>query len=1087
MAVLTSCPLCAHAFNIPEKSLGSSVRCPRCERPFQARAGNGAARPAPAAVTLPPPPPVLAPPPATASPPAATDPIGWLGFVALLGAAVGLTLLLWPPLRSVSIALAALGAILGGVASRGRSLPNLVAALGGIVLGVVTLVLLVGGGSTPEASPEVPPPPTPSTSVAELRQQLRHEKADVRREAARALGERGAEAAPAVAELAGLLVRDAAPEVRASAADALGRLGAVGRLGCGALQFAGTQSTEPRVRQAALNALPRVGLPTPDDLPALKEALKNDQPGAREQAARTMALLGPQAGPAVEELARTLTDPEGDVREAAALALREMKGAAAPAVLALAKSLTEDERVSVRGYAAEALAEIKPEISQQVIEALVKALGDASPAVQARAALAVATLKERGRPAVPALARALASPDKAVCAQAAYALGKVKAPAGDVAGDLARLAAEGPDRDVRGTALRALWEVGGRPEVPVVLRAIRDAPTPEGRELHLRKLEGYGADLTAHLPELAGLLRDADPQLRYCAVVLLGAAGRGARHTYQVLFRLERNPEEEETVRQAASVALRQVGKPTKQDVEALTAWLRDRDRTPAVLRAGAADALGEIGADARAADGDLAQAVLGDPDIEVREAAAIALGKVKPDPRKALPALSQALKLTQDSHQQLRAYAAEAIVQLGPAAREVVPDLCQVAGDPKAPAEVRMHVMEALGRLVEMVPHTAPDVLKVLTEVLDGPGEADLRTEAAEAMARIVQRVNGPTNADVEKLLGGGPGRLAQWQQAREAAVRAAAKAMTSRTATSVRLAAAAAWMQLGGNGKLDDGVNVILEALRAPGKEAGDAAARVEAAAILGQLSKDLNLRSAVPALQEALKSDDRELAVEAGLALALILERQGASGREGLAVVVDALNQNEEAVRFRAVQALGRAGKSARLAYPMLERLARNDRNEAIRQAAHEALGQVGLPRPTDRDELLLWADPQTKYSTVPCRIAAVEAMGLLKEGEVPIDGLRKVLEKDPAEEPRAYAAFVLTGLGSRAAPAVPELTTCLKATHGPRLRQAAAEALGAIGPAARSALEELRACQRADDEGLRKAAEGAIRKIEAPPKP
>ena len=105
--------------------------------------------------------------------------------------------------------------------------------------------------------------------------------ADVRRAAARSLGQIGRPALPALGEA----LKDPSEKVRRQAAEALGWMGAA--------------ALEP-----------------------LRATLRNDSPAARRAAARALGRLGPAAKPAEADLVEAVNDPDGDVRAAAAKALR---------------------------------------------------------------------------------------------------------------------------------------------------------------------------------------------------------------------------------------------------------------------------------------------------------------------------------------------------------------------------------------------------------------------------------------------------------------------------------------------------------------------------------------------------------------------------------------------------------------------------------------------------------------------------------------------------------------------------------------------------------------------------------------------
>jgi len=100
-------------------------------------------------------------------------------------------------------------------------------------------------------------------------------------------------------------------------------------------------------------------------------------------------------------------------------------------------------------------------------------------------------------------------------------------------------------------------------------------------------------------------------------------------------------------------------------------------------VRADAARDIGHLGAirssDVKEAVPKLMELVKKDKDASVRKEAALALGKVDPDPNEAVPILMDALK---DKAVPVRVAAAQALGELGPAAKEAVPTLRELQKD---------------------------------------------------------------------------------------------------------------------------------------------------------------------------------------------------------------------------------------------------------------------------------------------------------------------------------------------------------------------------------------------------------------------
>ncbi len=109
--------------------------------------------------------------------------------------------------------------------------------------------------------------------------------------------------------------------------------------------------------RSAAGSLAQIG---PAAIPALKEALVDDNPQVRRQAAQALGKMGPDAAPAVSELTHALSDADPTVREAAAQALGKIGPAAAPAISELIKVLEEPAPVIKEPLTAAAVEDEEP-------------------------------------------------------------------------------------------------------------------------------------------------------------------------------------------------------------------------------------------------------------------------------------------------------------------------------------------------------------------------------------------------------------------------------------------------------------------------------------------------------------------------------------------------------------------------------------------------------------------------------------------------------------------------------------------------------------------------------------------------------
>ena len=113
----------------------------------------------------------------------------------------------------------------------------------------------------------------------------------------------------------------------------------------------------------------------------------------------------------------------------------------------------------------------------------------------------------------------------------------------------------------------------------------------------------------------------------------------------------------------------------------------------------------------------------------------------------------------------------------------------------------------------------------------------------------------------------------------------------------------------------------------------------ARASAAYSLGRVRADV--RAAIPALSEALSSEDALLRVNAAASLIKI---DSSYSKESLKVFLDGLKDSQSTVRNAAIRALGRMGKDAKEAVPELAK-ALKDEDKWCRLAAAGTLESLG----------------------------------------------------------------------------------------------------------------------------------------------
>ncbi|MBN2474576.1 MAG: HEAT repeat domain-containing protein [Pirellulales bacterium] len=216
---------------------------------------------------------------------------------------------------------------------------------------------------------------------------------------------------------------DASPEMLNDVMHALSGLGeeAVPRL-IGALG-----AKEVRARAAAI--LARIGPPAKAAVPALIEALSDENAETRGEILLALAAIGPEAKAAVPAAGKALQDEDMNVRYAACYALGQIGPAAMPAKPRLLKNLGgPDQFLSMAS--AWALCRIQPasaEICRKAVPVLTEALAEPDTMTRVQAIESLKLLGPHAKDARGALEKALKDPDEAVrgaAAEALEALGK---------------------------------------------------------------------------------------------------------------------------------------------------------------------------------------------------------------------------------------------------------------------------------------------------------------------------------------------------------------------------------------------------------------------------------------------------------------------------------------------------------------------------------------------------------------------------------------------------------------------------------------------------------------------------------------
>jgi len=513
----------------------------------------------------------------------------------------------------------------------------------------------------------------------------------------------------------------------------------------------------------------------------------------------------------------------------------------------------------------------------------------------------------------------------------------------------------------------------------------------------------------------------------------------------------------------------------------------------------------------ALAANDSLLQGLLS-PDEPKRETAAASVRTLEPGERVAIAKQLAAL-LKDDSAAKQRA-AARGLEELGPEARIAVPALLAAlrSRDP----ELQYRVLEALSEIEDGSAATVEAVLGAA---------ADLDDDIRGAAISVLWDVGGSSDKVMDVLIDalGDASESVRWRAA--IALRRRGKD-ASRAATAL------------GEALRDEDADVreaSIEALQALGVlaqpawrdligqlNAKDIEFALDVAGVLGAIESSPDI--VVPRIKGHLAAKDWKIRSKAGWALAqfgtgarLAIEELEVASRDkhpavrrtalqaiyaaypkrpgayeaydkayddeqrwrildhykhdlnaALAALTQGLKVGREINRVVAANALGNLGEAARPALPALLE-ATKDPAVAVRAASLLALAEVRMLDPTPILPLLKAKEPSI-------RDAAVEAVGRARKlTDVALDGMVALLADD-VEGVCDQASWTLEEIGEAAVDAL-----LRGIARDKKLRVAALETLGAIGPAAAGAIGSITTLCADTDEDVREAARAALEAI------
>jgi HEAT repeat protein len=430
--------------------------------------------------------------------------------------------------------------------------------------------------------------------------------------------------------------------------------------------------------KATVEALADLGPSAQDAVAALIAALKHRDKAIREGARHALARIGPRAVP---RLIDALKVGNGDVAVLAAEALGAILPPPTEAVSALRQALQRD-RTHAEVYA-RALGWIGPP-GRDAVPDLIALLGDMDSRADVAAALVKIDPAQAGK-AMPVLLSAIKTKDRKQQTKAIHAAGRLGAAAKPLALALSERLDES---ELWEPVFAALYQIGSEAgeAIPALVARLRTA-TPNLASLIGELLVRIGS---ASIPEIAGLLRDGNVEVRRFAGLLLCQFGSSVKTALPALLPALKDADPE--VRRRIAHALQEIGPDARDAVPALIENLFDYHHE---VRKESALALGHIGSSAKGARSPLMECLM-DPHNEVRYAATLAIGRIDPKYIEAVPALLEAM-------------------------HDPFPEVCLAAIDSLARID-RARIVDAVPVLVELSQRPYPPVtrLKAVEGLLD-------------------------------------------------------------------------------------------------------------------------------------------------------------------------------------------------------------------------------------------------------------------------------------------------------------------------------------------------------------------------------
>ena len=638
-----------------------------------------------------------------------------------------------------------------------------------IVNTVLALFVFISAGDTLFGSSNYPSSvfAQETTLISQWLAALRDDDQSVRLEAAYNLPDIGPDTKHNVLILIEVLLENKDPDVRRYVASALGEINLEPELTVPALIQA-LEDEDQNVRAHALVALVQIGPPA---VPKLVEFLTSRQDLAKASSANqkidqpyayaALALMdigAPAVSPLLEAVRSNYSQGEGNAAlfRYTSFILKEI---GEPSVPTLIEFLKEDSGPNLRLLALLTLFEIGPD-AREATPALAELLTGETQDFRQEAARVLAAI---GPDAAPVIVNALKHEDAEIRILASDSLRYINTR--DTLPDLIE-ALDDPNNGttVRANVTNALanTDLGAKAAIPILVQALNDPQVAVRQEavnaLHMMTTR-IGDDAKEAIPTLTAALNDSDSEVRQIAIDTLGEIGPPAQTAVPVLIELLQTPDIPNPER--IINALGNIGTDDPSYINILTDIVVAGQEIK--LQQAAVNSLSHIGLPAQMA-APLLMEGFEDQDIQVQEGIINGLGHIGTGDPVAIDFLS-GIVLTSE-HSDLQSAAAESLGFIGPAAQSAITNLEEVIRDDSNFYYVRE---DAAGALIKIEPSGIPDflnavpdqgsriqmglvsglsevspqqnerVVPVLISVLEDPTKkVEVRTEAVRSLAQL-------------------------------------------------------------------------------------------------------------------------------------------------------------------------------------------------------------------------------------------------------------------------------------------------------------------------------------------------------------